>query len=126
MLHLRHRRDFLAAAKAQSQAVPGLILQARNRNDTNPLRIGFTCTKKIGNAVVRNRTRRRLREVARLTLPTLGLAGFDYVLIGRAATATRAFEALQKDIISALQRIHAPRPSPGPDLRPEPRTETKL
>jgi ribonuclease P protein component len=106
MQRLKHRQDFLAAAKAQSQAMPGLVLQARARDDQSPLRVGFTCTKKIGNAVIRNRTRRRLREAARLTLPEHGRAGFDYVLIGRAATATRAFEALQKDIISALTRIH--------------------
>ncbi len=110
MQRLKLRRDFLSAAKALSQAMPGLVLQGRARGDDAPPRIGFTCTKKIGNAVVRNRVRRRLREAARLTLHQNGHSGFDYVLIGRAGTETRAFEALQKDIISALQRIHAPRP----------------
>ncbi len=117
MLRLKHRRDFLAAAKALSQAMPGLVLQGRARGDDAPLRIGFTCTKKIGNAVQRNRMRRRLREAARLTLEQNGRTGFDYVLIGRAGTTNRTFEALQKDIISALQRIHAPRPKPGTESR---------
>jgi ribonuclease P protein component len=107
MQRLTDRRDFLAAAKAASQASQGVVIQARNRADTKPPRVGFTCTKKLGNAVQRNRTRRRLREAARLTLPQAAVAGFDYVLIGRLATATRGFEALQKDIISALKRIHA-------------------
>jgi ribonuclease P protein component len=109
MLRLTHRRDFLAAAKAQSKAMPGLILQARLRGDDDPWRIGFTCTKKIGNAVIRNRTRRRLREAARQTLGTFGLVGFDYVLIGRANTAARGFEDLKRDIISALGQIHSAR-----------------
>ncbi len=122
MQRLKHRRDFLAAAKALSQAMPGLVLQGRARGDDAPPRVGFTCTKKIGNAVLRNRVRRRLREAARLTLGENGHAGFDYVLIGRAGTANRTFEALQKDIISALQRIHAPRPIP----RPIPRIENRL
>jgi ribonuclease P protein component len=112
MQRLTRRQDFLAAAKALSQPTPGLIMQARARGDSQPIRIGFTCTKKIGNAVVRNRTKRRLREAARLTLVPNGRCGFDYVLIGRAATARRSFEALQKDIISALNRIHA-RPESG-------------
>jgi ribonuclease P protein component len=117
MQRLKHRRDFLAAAKALSQAMPGLVLQGRARGDDEPPRVGFTCTKKIGNAVVRNRVRRRLREAARLTLNESGRLGFDYVLIGRAGTANRTFEALQKDIISALQRIHAPRPIPRIESR---------
>jgi ribonuclease P protein component len=104
---LTKRHDFLAAAKALSQAMPAVVVQDRDRNDTAPPRVGFTCTKKLGNAVVRNRIRRRMREAARLTMPGLARAGHDYVLIGRAACVNRSFEALQKDIISALTTLNA-------------------
>ncbi len=114
MQRLKQRREFLAVSKGLSQATPSLILQALSRMDADPPRVGFTCTKKLGNAVVRNRTRRRLREAARLTFPAHGREGFDYVLVGRAATATRTFEAIQKDIISALVRVHAVAQSAAP------------
>jgi ribonuclease P protein component len=113
---LLRRRDFLAAAKAMSQAMPGVVVQARVRGDDKTACVGFTCTKKLGNAVIRNRIRRRLREAARLVLPQAARPGFDYVLIGRATTATRGFEALQKDIISALSRIHLARDKAAPEL----------
>ncbi len=109
MQRITDRRDFLAAAKALSAVQPGVLVQSKDRLDAKPARLGFTCTKKLGNAVVRNRIRRRLREAARLTMPGVARVGHDYVLIGRKDTATRGFEALQKDIISALERIHAPR-----------------
>jgi ribonuclease P protein component len=104
---LLHRRDFLAAAKAPSQAMPGVVIQCRRRGDAENPRVGFTCTKKLGNAVIRNRIRRRLREAARLTMPAIANPGCDYVLIGRATTENRTFEALRKDIISALNKLHA-------------------
>ena len=116
MEHLLRRRDFLAAAKAVSIPLPGVLLQARNRSDAGPARIGFTCTKKLGNAVMRNRIRRRLREAARLVLPGLARPGFDYVLIGRASTENRAFDALKKDIISAVSKLHA---GPVPGAKPK-------
>jgi ribonuclease P protein component len=106
MERLKHRRDFLAAAKGVSQAVPGVVVQARNRGDGKPFRTGFTCTKKLGNAVIRNRIRRRLKEAARLSISSVAREGFDYVFIGRMTTQSRAFDVLQKDIISALNRIH--------------------
>ncbi len=109
LARLTKRRDFLAAAKALSQAAPGVVLQDRDRQDDGPPRIGFTCSKKLGNAVARNRVRRRLREAARLTMPSLAEDGHDYVLIGRVASENRSFEALQKDIISALTKLHAAR-----------------
>ena len=121
MQRLQHRRDFLAAAKAVSQSMPGVVIQARNRADEQPPRIGFTCTKKLGNAVTRNRIRRRMREAARLTLPGIAKTGFDYVMIGRVATADRDFDALKKDIISALQKLHTARPANGP-VPPAPTT----
>jgi ribonuclease P protein component len=107
MDRLLRRRDFLAAAKAPAVSMPGVVIQARNRGDEAPARVGFTCTKKLGNAVARNRIRRRLKEAARLVMPTIAKPSYDYVLIGRGAAETRGFEALGKDIISALTKLHA-------------------
>jgi ribonuclease P protein component len=107
MERLLRRTDFLAAARAPSVSMPGLVMQARKRSDDAPPRVGFTCTKKLGNAVTRNRIRRRLKEAARLTLPDVARTAFDYVLIGRKGTETRGFEALRKDIISAAAKLHA-------------------
>lgn len=108
---LRKRVDFLAARSALHAARPGLILQARERGpddaSSDPIRVGFTCSKKLGNAVRRNRAKRRLREVARLALPQSGRAGWDYVLIGRrGATESRDFKALQADFEGALAKVH--------------------
>ncbi|MBW7057132.1 ribonuclease P protein component [Paracoccus bogoriensis] len=104
---MTRRADFLAAARARRQTMPGLLLQARARGDAGPPRIGFTCSKKIGNAVARNRAKRRLREAARHVLPALARPGWDYVLVGRPeATVTRPFEALCDDLARALRKIH--------------------
>ncbi len=105
--HLRVRRDFLAAAKADKQVRLGLVLQARRRDDNASIRFGLTATKKIGNAVIRNRIKRRLRVLATSLLLKYGHSGFDYVLIGRAQTRFRDWRALQHDLISALKAIHA-------------------
>ena len=87
--------------------MPGFVLQARARGEDGPVRVGFTCSKKVGNAVARNRTKRRLREITRLTLPGRGRAGWDYVLIGRrSVTAEREFQALLADLREALGAIH--------------------
>lgn len=107
---LRVRRDFLAAAKAAKQVRRGLVLQARRRQTheaaLSPIRYGLTASKKTGNAVTRNRIRRRLRALAESILPTDGHSGFDYVMIGRVHTAKRDWPALQKDLSSALRDIH--------------------
>ncbi|SEQ01797.1 ribonuclease P protein component [Thalassovita taeanensis] len=107
---LQNRSDFLLAARAERQGTRGMMVQARKRRaDELPvgIRVGFTCSKKVGNAVARNRAKRRLREVARMILPIHGRAGWDYVLIGRAnATAERPFEDLKTDLIYALKKLH--------------------
>jgi ribonuclease P protein component len=111
MERLLRRRDFLSAAKGRFVPQAGVLIQARDRRDADPPRVGFTCTKKLGNAVMRNRIRRRLKEAARIALPGVAQTGFDYVLIGREASATRGFEALQNDIISAVSKLHAAKPA---------------
>ncbi|MEL7091930.1 MAG: ribonuclease P protein component [Pseudomonadota bacterium] len=103
---MRKRSDFLRAARARRVATPGFVLQIRARRDADgPMRVGFTCSKKVGNAVARNRAKRRLRALARAVLQDHGRAGTDYVLIGRAdVTATRPFALMQDDLRSALKR----------------------
>ncbi|MEM9852419.1 MAG: ribonuclease P protein component [Pseudomonadota bacterium] len=105
---LKARADFLRAARGRRQAMPGFVLQGWDRGDGAPARVGFTCSKKVGNAVARNRAKRRLREVARLTLPTQARLGWDYVLIGRAGeTASRDFAAMLDDLSRALAKLHS-------------------
>lgn len=90
--------------------MPGFLLQARPRGDDGPLRVGYTCSRKLGNAVTRNRAKRRLRAVARAVMPQSGRAGWDYVLVGRpGTTVTRDFAELCEDLRQALERVHAPR-----------------
>jgi len=103
---LQKRSEFLAASRAEKSALGGLVLQARARGDEAPARAGFTVTKKVGNAVIRNRARRRLKEAAREILPLLGKDGYDYVLVGRQSTLTRAWPDLLADLRQALARIH--------------------
>ncbi len=102
---LKKRAEFLrVAAKGRKAPTPGLVLQAMPRDDTAPARLGFTVTKKVGNAVVRNRTRRRLKEAARLLLADKPVVGFDLVLIGRDGTRKRNFLQLRQDIQRAMAR----------------------
>jgi ribonuclease P protein component len=102
---LKRRAEFLrVAARGRKVPVHGLVLQALAREDDAPARLGFTVTKKIGNAVVRNRTRRRLKEAARLLLREEPVTGADLVLVGREHTRTRPFAGLIDDLRRALRK----------------------
>lgn len=102
---LKRRAEFLAVAgKGAKAPMPGLVLQLLPRSDDAPFRVGFTVTKKVGNAVVRNRTKRRLREAVRLGLDPQAHRGFDMVVIGRDKTADRPFPELIEDLRRALTR----------------------
>lgn len=117
---MKTRAQFLAANHGHRQGTKAFMLQARDRADGDPaVNIGFTCSKKVGNAVARNRAKRRLREIARQVLPHKARPGWDYVLIGRRdETAQRDFGSLLKDLDWALDRVHG---LPPPD-RPRPPT----
>lgn len=102
---MRVRRDFLAANQGRRVPSPGFVLLVRPRHDGDgTMRAGFTVTRRIGNAVTRNRLKRRLRAVARHVLPGHGVAGADHVLIGRDAGLARAFALLCTDLEQALAR----------------------
>ena len=105
---LKLRKDFLRLAHAKRVHSTSFVLQARDRGDAQALRVGFTCSKKVGNDVARNRAKRRLREIARLILPQFGQIGHDYVLIGRAnVTASTKFTALQDELLASLRKLQA-------------------
>jgi len=105
MERLRQRADFLAAASGQKAPTAGFVLQLRKRLDTGVCRVGFTVSKKVGNAVERNRVRRRLREVVRLTDAAAMHPGHDYVLIGRRAALSLPFQRISDDFKGALRRL---------------------
>jgi ribonuclease P protein component len=86
--------------------MPGFVLLVRDRKDSDPaMRVGFTVTKKIGGAVVRNRMKRRFRALARDIVPAKGIPGADHVMIGRANGVERDFGLLRSELESALERI---------------------
>ena len=105
---LKRRPEFLAAAKGMSAPKGAVVVQALDRKDGNPaIRVGFTATRKIGGAVVRNRAKRRMRAAAGALVPVHGKAGFDYVLIARSGTPGRPWERLLDDVKTALIRLAA-------------------
>ena len=109
---LRRRADFVATSKGRRAGMPSLNLQARDRADDGlEIRVGFTATKKVGNAVIRNRAKRRLRSMAEEILPLKGQSGWDYVLVARPhATGSAPIADLRSDFAMALERIHGPKP----------------
>jgi ribonuclease P protein component len=119
MERLRQRADFLAAAGGIKVPAATFVLQARDRRDPGPIRFGFTVSKKVGNAVERNRVRRRLREVVRLNSGDALRPGHDYVLVGRRAALSADFSALIEDYQRAIARVHAKRRSKS-DAPPNP------
>ena len=106
MQRLKQRADFLAAAAGMKVPAAAFVLQARERNDGLPTRFGFTVSKKVGNAVERNRVRRRLREMVRRSAALAPQSGHDYVLIGRRAALTAPFDRMAADFAGALRRVH--------------------
>lgn len=109
MNRLKRRADFLAAAKGvRAQAAP-FLMQARNRRDREGPRIGLTVTRKTGNAVERNRIRRRLRAAADAVMQRAGRPGYDYVLIARRAALTQPYDAMLAELQRAVARVHAAR-----------------
>jgi ribonuclease P protein component len=109
MERLRQRADFLAAAAGTKVSAPAFVLQARQRTDDGPARFGFTVSKKVGNAVERNRVRRRLREIVRTARSNRIRSGHDYVLIGRRAALKVPYARIAEEFEGALRRMHAAR-----------------
>ena len=108
---IKNRADFLAANRGLRVARPGFVLLA-NPNGGLGKRYGVTVTKKIGNAVVRNRMKRRFRELLRAALPEQGLADHDHVLIGREGGVEREFARLIEELSAALSRATAGKGDP--------------
>jgi ribonuclease P protein component len=114
MERLKRRTDFRAAAAGARAPVSAFVLQARRRDETGqkpdqdagPVRVGFTVSKQVGNAVERNRVKRRLREIVRLAPAAALSAGHDYVLIGRRAALQARFGDMARDFGAALDRVH--------------------
>ncbi len=123
---LRQRKDFLAAATGARAPVSGFVLQALDRREDGPVRVGFTVSKKVGNSPERNRVRRRLREMVRLAAPDGMRRGYDYVLIGRPAALALPFGRLVEDFSRALGRVHAGKTHAGKTAGTTPHAGTKV
>lgn len=116
---LVRRPQFLAAAKGVSEARGAVVIQRLERGDgSSHVGLGFTATRKVGGAVIRNRAKRRLREAARALIAEHGLSGSDYVLIARMGTADRPWDRLLDDVKTVLTRLATPR---APAVKPPPR-----
>jgi ribonuclease P protein component len=108
MDRLRQRADFLAVANGARANGPAFVVQSRRRDDSGPIRIGFTVTRKNGTATERNRIRRRLRELVKRLDVIAMRPHHDYVLVGRRAALNRTFKAMLDDLRSALNRLNRP------------------
>jgi ribonuclease P protein component len=113
---LKTRAEFLHVKGGARYVAPSLVLEARARANAKEIdpglaRFGFTATKTLGGAVVRNRARRRLKEAVRQAAPEHAKGGYDYVLIARAGTVQGRFAELIKDLERALAKVHAPAPA---------------
>jgi len=141
MERLKRRTDFRAAASGLRAPGSAFVLQARRRPDAGGARVGFTVSRQVGNAVERNRVRRRLREIVRLATAGSMHEGHDYVLIGRRAALNLPFGEIIRELDAALRRIHTQkteatggarkRPphdtgSPAPARRPTPRQKPPI
>ena len=126
MERLKRRTDFRAAAQAASVPAGAFVLQARPRGDQGPVRVGFTVSRQVGNAVERNRVRRRLREMVRLAPAATLCAGHDYVLIGRRTALAASFAEMVRQFDAALRRIHAAAASRQQRAEPSRETDAAL
>ena len=109
---IRKRADFLATNRGLRNARPGFVLLTRPNEDQGK-RFGVTVTKKIGNAVVRNRMKRRFRELLRAALPEEGLPGHDHVLIGREGGVERDFATMREELSRALAKAREGKGDPA-------------
>lgn len=128
MERIRRRADFLAAAAGRKTASHAFILQSRHRNDTGKTdtgeaRVGFTVSRKVGNAVERNRVRRRLKEIVRLGAGAAMRPAYDYVLIGRRAALHADFAAMADDLAKVLAKLALEKPAHAKPDRAAPQRE---
>ena len=112
LIKITKKNEYLKMRSGLKISSPGFILQARYREnedsvDQSSIRYGLTCSKRVGNAVKRNRAKRRLRALVNDIIPINGLKGWDYVLIGKEQTTEKlSFKILEKNLIECLVKLH--------------------